>query len=76
MKTANKMIKQLVDYLHFKENYKVIAINLSKQQAFHENPEEILQTNFTGNLNWAGKTTMFLVLGEGKKLIYIFDKVL
>ena len=51
MKTANKMIKQLVDYLHFKENYKVIAINLSKQQAFHENPEEILQTNFTENLN-------------------------
>ena len=51
MKTANEMIKQLVDYLHFKENYKVIAINLSEQQAFHDNPKEILQTNFTGNLN-------------------------
>ena len=45
------MIKQLVDYLHVKENYKLIAIDLGKQQAFDADPKEMPQTNFTENLN-------------------------
>ena len=45
------MIKQLVDYLHVKENYKLIAIDLGKQQAFDADPKEMRQTNFTENLN-------------------------
>ena len=32
----------------FKEKYKLIAINLSKQQALHANPKAIQQINFTG----------------------------
>ena len=61
------MIKQLVDYLHVKENYKLIAIDLGKQQAFDADPKEMRQTNFTENLNWAGEATMFFTLKEEKK---------
>ena len=31
----------LLDYSYFKENYKMIAIDLSKQQVFHADPRAI-----------------------------------
>ena len=40
----------LLDYNYFKEYYKLIAIDLSKQQALDADPKEIQQINFTGNL--------------------------
>ena len=51
MLVVKEMIKLLVDYLHFKENYKLTAIDLGKQQAFNADPKEIPQTNLTENLN-------------------------
>ena len=44
-----------LDYLYFKENYKIIAIDLSKQQALDDYPRAIQQINFTANLNTAEK---------------------
>ena len=52
----------LLDYPYFKENYKIIAINLSKQQALDADPKAIQQINFTANLAGAGNTTMYLYL--------------
>ena len=40
----------LLDYNYFKEHYKMIAIDLSKQQELDSDPKAIQQTNFTGNL--------------------------
>ena len=40
----------LLDYNYFKENYKLIAIDLSKQQKLDADPKAIQQINFTGNL--------------------------
>ena len=37
----------LLDYPYFKENYKMIAIDLSKQQALDVNPRAIQQISFT-----------------------------
>ena len=39
----------LLYYPYFKENYKLIAIDLSKQEAFDADPKAIQQINFTGN---------------------------
>ena len=39
----------LLDCLYFKENYKMIAIELSKQQALDAGPRAIQQINFTAN---------------------------
>ena len=40
----------LLDYNYFKNCYKMIAIDLSKQQALNADPKAIEQINFTGNL--------------------------
>ena len=40
----------LLDYSYFKENYKMIAIDLSKQQVLDADPRAIQQNNFTANL--------------------------
>ena len=41
----------LLDYPYFKENYKMIAMDLSKQQALDADPRAIQQINFTANLD-------------------------
>ena len=40
----------LLDYNYFKKYYKMIAIDLSKQQALDADPKAIQQINFTGDL--------------------------
>ena len=43
----------LLDYDYFKKYYKLIAIDLSKQQVLEENEDLIQQINFTGRLTEA-----------------------
>ena len=43
----------LLDYNYFKNYCKMIAIDLSKQQALDADPKAILQINFTANLDQA-----------------------
>ena len=57
----------LLDYSYFKENYKMIAIDLSKQQVLDADPRAIQQINFTANLDRAGNTTMFFTIEEAKE---------
>ena len=57
----------MLDYPYFKENYKIIAIDLSKQQAFDADPRAIQQINFTANLDRAGNTTIFFIIEEAKE---------
>ena len=59
----------LLDYSYFKDNYKAIAIYLSKQQA--ADPRAIQQINFTANLE--ENTRMFLLLKNQKKLCLSFQ---
>ena len=40
----------LLDYGYFKKHYKLIAIDLSKQQVLQENEDLIQQINFIGRL--------------------------
>ena len=44
----------LLDYPYFKESYKMVAIDLSKQQALDADPKAIQQINFTVNLDRGG----------------------
>ena len=59
----------LLDYSYFKENYKMIAIDLSKQQALDADPRAIQEINFTENLDRAGNTTMFFITDEAKETV-------
>ena len=44
------MASCLLDYNYFNEYYKMIAIDLSKQQTLDADPKAIKQINFTVNL--------------------------
>ena len=62
----------LLDYSYFKENYKMIAIDWSKEQALDTDPRAIQQINFIANLNIAGNTTMFFITEEAKETVLDF----
>ena len=64
----------LLDYPYFKDNYKMIAIDLSKQQVLDADPRKIQQINFTANLDRAGNTTMFFIIEQEKGTIFEFSK--
>ena len=63
----------LLDYNYFNNYYKIIAIDLSSQQALDADPKAIQQINFTGNLDWAECATMYFIIEEAKEIILDFS---
>ena len=64
----------LLDYVYFQNYYKMIAVDLSKQQALDADLKAIQQINFTANLNRAGNTRIYFILEEGKETVLDFSK--
>ena len=64
----------LLDYTYFKKYYKMIAIDLSKQQALDADPKAIQQINFTANLDRTGNTRLYFILEETKETIFDFSQ--
>ena len=64
----------LLDYSYFKDHYKMIAIDLSKQQALDADPRAIQQINFTANLDRAGNTSMFFIIDKAKETVLDFSQ--
>ena len=62
----------LLDYPYFKENYKMIAIDLSRQNELDSDPRAIQQVNSTANLDRAGNTTIFFITEEAKETVSEF----
>ena len=56
----------LLDYPYFKDNYKLIAGDLSKQQPLDSDPRANQQINFTANLDSVGNTKIYFILEEAK----------
>ena len=64
---------KLLDYDYFKKYYKLIAIDLSKQQVLQENKDLIQQINFIGRLTEAAN--IFIIIEKKRKYyIRIFTK--
>ena len=57
----------LLGYPYFKENYKMIAIDLSKRQTLDFDPRAIQQINFTANLDRLENTSMSFITEEAKE---------
>ena len=64
----------LLDYPYFKENYKMIAIDLSRQNELDADPRAIQQINSTANLDRAGNTTIFFIIEEAKETVFEFSQ--
>ena len=63
----------LLDYPYFEENYKMIAIDLTRQNELDADPRAIQQINFTANLDRAGNTTIFFITEEAKETVPEFS---
>ena len=57
----------LLGYIYFKNYYKIIAVDLSKQQALDADPKAFQQISFTENLDRAGNTRIYFILKETKE---------
>ena len=64
----------LLDYPYFPDTYKMIAVDLSKQQALDADPRAIQQINFTANPERAGNTRVYFILEEAKETILDFSQ--
>ena len=64
----------LLDHPYFKENYKMTAIDLSRQNELDAGPRAIQQINFTANLERAGNTTMFFIIERAKEIVFEFSQ--
>ena len=64
----------LLDYIYFENYYKMIAVDLSKQQALDADPKAIQQINFTANLDRAGDTRFYFILEEAKETVFEFSQ--
>ena len=56
----------LLDYPYFKDSYKMIAVDLNKQQTLDADPRGNQQINFTANLDRAGNSRIYFILEEAK----------
>ena len=65
----------LLDYPYFKDTYKMIAIDLSKQQTLDADLRANQQINFTANLDRAASTRIYFILDEAKETILDFSQV-
>ena len=57
----------MLDYIYFKKYYKIIAIDLNKQQALDADPKAIQKINLTGNLE--NQSTIFFITKETKETV-------
>ena len=62
----------LLDYDYFKKFYKLIAIDLSKQQVLKENEDLIQQINFIGRLTEAAN--VFIIIEKKEHTILKFSQ--
>ena len=64
----------LLDYIYFKNCYKMVAVDLNKQQTVDADPKAIQQINFTVNLDTAGNTRFYFILEEAKETVFEFSE--
>ena len=62
----------LLDYDYFKKYYKLIAIDLSKQQVLQQNEDLIQQINFIGKLEEA--PSVFIIIEKKENTILEFSQ--
>ena len=64
----------LLDYIYFKDSYKMIAVDLSKLQILNIDPRADQQINPTANLDRAGDTRIYFILEEAKETTLVFSQ--
>ena len=65
-----------MDYAYFKDNYRLIAVDLSKQKALDADPRAIQQIVFQGVVGGANNTKirLYTILEQSKETMLQFSK--
>ena len=65
-----------MDYAYCKDNYRLIAVDLSKQKGLEANPKAIQQIVFQGVVGGANNTTIrvYTILKQSREKILEFPK--
>ena len=63
----------LLDYTYLKKYYKMIPVDLSKQQVLDADPKVIQQINFTANLD-RENIRFYFILEETKETVFEFSQ--
>ena len=63
----------LLDYIYFKNYYKLIVVDLSKQQVIEADAKAIQQINFKANLDRAGNVRIYFIVEEAKQTVLDFS---
>ena len=64
----------LLGYTYFNKYYKMIAVDLSKEQALDADAKAIQQINFTANLDRADNTSFYFIPEEAKETFFEFSQ--
>ena len=64
----------LLDYIYFTSYFKMIAVDISKQQALDADPNAIQQINFTANLDRTENARFYFILEEAKETVFEFPQ--
>ena len=64
----------MLDYFYIKNYYRLIAIDLSKQEALDTDPKAIQKISFPGNWDQDENTTMSFIIEEAKVTILEFSQ--
>ena len=64
----------LLDYTYFKKYYKMILVDLNKQQALDADRKAIQQINFTENLDRPGNKRFYFILEKVKDTVFEFSQ--
>ena len=64
----------MLDYVYFRDNYKIIVTDSSKQQALDVDSRSIQQISFTANVDRANDTRIFFIHEVAKETVLDFSK--
>ena len=63
----------LLDYIYFKNYYKMAVVDLSKQQTLDVDPKATQEINFIATLDRAGNIRFYFILEEVKETVFEFS---
>ena len=63
----------LLDYIYFKNYYKMAVVDLSKQQTLDADPKATQEINFIATLDRAGNIRFYFILEEVKETVFEFS---
>ena len=64
----------LLDYIFFKNYYKITVVDLAKQQGLDSDTKAIQQISFTANLNRGGNSRIYFILEKAKETVLDFSQ--